>query len=365
MEMISFYDITHAVLILLRASWEGFARSLGVISFLAHRITKYNSSHNTHNTNNLIHSIHNTNHCKPKTTMQFPLFSILCLLALPFTTGSSLRGGASRQLESSVLCRMVTLESMQEDDDMVSVEKIPGCIPIVDGVESDDIVPLSALPADIAQAHDAQLEDGTLFIQITNAALVGDNDLAYSSTSEFIVVQNRRHLEIEHERRLKKVVNGTMTVAVVRISTLDATPTVSTQDLQALFDTDAINFGTQYDKCSNGKLKFVRSSAGDQGVINIQVQQPVADFGTKGGGRLVTAAQKALKAQLNIPKVSGIADRVIMCLPPGMGNWVASAGMFHWRAQFNNEWCLSLTATMHELGHTVRFFSQCGAGGVS
>jgi hypothetical protein len=32
---------------------------------------------------------------------------------------------------------------------------------------------------------------------------------------------------------------------------------------------------------------------------------------------------------------------------------VASAGLNHWRSQYNNDWCTSLTATMHEVGHQI------------
>jgi len=43
----------------------------------------------------------------------------------------------------------------------------------------------------------------------------------------------------------------------------------------------------------------------------------------------------------------------MFCAPASMGNWVASAGLGHWWAQFNDPWCLSLMVTMHELGHMI------------
>ena len=44
---------------------------------------------------------------------------------------------------------------------------------------------------------------------------------------------------------------------------------------------------------------------------------------------------------------------VAMCLPSGTGNWAASAGINHYRSQYNDEWCLSLSGTMHEIGHNL------------
>jgi len=56
---------------------------------------------------------------------------------------------------------------------------------------------------------------------------------------------------------------------------------------------------------------------------------------------------------LKVDQITSLADRIMFCAPPGTGDWVAAAGLNHWRAQFNDAWCRSMTATMHELGHTI------------
>jgi hypothetical protein len=77
------------------------------------------------------------------------------------------------------------------------------------------------------------------------------------------------------------------------------------------------------------------------------VNQRVAEFTS--ASALVTAAQKQIKNDLGISSVADLAEKVLFCLPPGTpGDWIASAGMGHWRAQFNDEWCLSLTGTWTE-----------------
>ena len=44
-----------------------------------------------------------------------------------------------------------------------------------------------------------------------------------------------------------------------------------------------------------------------------------------------------------------VADHVLFCIPPGTGSWVANAVTGHWRSQYNDYWCMSLSAVMHEV----------------
>jgi hypothetical protein len=85
---------------------------------------------------------------------------------------------------------------------------------------------------------------------------------------------------------------------------------------------------------------------GVAGVVEVRVGQQISEFTS--GTALVTAAQKQIKKDLGISTVSALGDKVIFCLPPGTGGWIASAGIGHWRAQFNDEYCLSLTGTSTE-----------------
>jgi hypothetical protein len=68
---------------------------------------------------------------------------------------------------------------------------------------------------------------------------------------------------------------------------------------------------------------------------------------------MVDAASEKFMSTDGVSDMSTLADRVLFCVPPGTGTWAASAGMNHWRAQFNDPFCTSLSATMHELGHTI------------
>jgi len=262
--------------------------------------------------------------------------AIVMLLTLANVHGL-LRG--KRQTQDSVLCRITVVNTI---NDSGTREEQTSCISIVDSSESDDVFPV-ALPPDFFAENSEAIARGQLIASISGATLT-DEGLQLSDDARFEVLDNLseglRHLE---QRNL--AATGTKSVAVVRISTADASPMFSSDALRIGMFGEGINLKTQYDACSFGQLHWELASVG---VIDVKVNKPVSDFTS--GSALVTAAQKQMKVEMDIASVSDLADKVLMCLPSGTGNWVASAGVNHWRAQFNNEWCLSLTATVHELG---------------
>lgn len=266
------------------------------------------------------------------------------------------------------------------------------CIPIVNGLETDWDFPIQ-LPLDMAANHAEDIRRGQFLVAISPATLLleaeatSDDDpdgnggipklvfpgcdtvtdaaaaatlqyteLPKDSTNDSSSSSSRRHRLLHRNLQIEP----SMTVAVVRISTADATPTATASALMEAFFGDQtrtttgtggkrINFQTQYNACSFGQVQW--QLAAQNGMVEVQLPQRVADFASSAD--LVTAAQKQIKAQLGIPEVSQLAHKVIMCLPPGTGDWAASAGVNHWRAQFNNDWCTSLSGTVHELGHTL------------
>ena len=302
-------------------------------------------------------------------------------------TDSATSNVFQRSSSSSVRCRLILVDTLLETGDSFET---PACVPlqaIQDDndedwmyTESDDVldIPQTRLPD---QVWNQLRQEGTMHVHISHAELQStietrtarlgdmgkeedeeDEDeptLHLSDASEFSIMnshedrflsssQQQQQLQYHH-RHLKKAVNGTLTVAVVRISTLDRQPTPTVQDLLNMQSSDRINFVTQYAECSMNKLQLR-----PRGVYSVTVPRDIVDFGTSGRGKLVAAAQRELKRQYRIDSITELADRVLLCLPPGTGSWVASAGNYHWRSVYNDEWCTSLTATMHEIGHTVR-----------
>lgn len=259
--------------------------------------------------------------------------------------------------DPSVLCRVLMADTLFEIDinetlTAFETETTPHCIPVVNNAEIDDFYPVDHFPRHILDEFANELGEGRLFVRITKCSFDQETDsLNIGEGSEFIpllkgeVDSKTANLDPNHRT------SGTMTVAIVRVHTTDSHPTPQDDELDAMLDaTSGTNFVSQFQKCSRNSLNIARSSIG--GVINIYLDKPVAAYGT-GSGKMVSAAQAKIREQFQLNGANKLADKVLFCLPPGSGKWVASAGLNHWRAQFNDQWCTSLTAVMHELGHTM------------
>jgi hypothetical protein len=239
--------------------------------------------------------------------------------------------------------RITIIETVVEGEDGVlrlsDEEERVSCIPIIDGKESDELYAID-LPSKFIKANRPFISTGKLFVSITLTEILGST-VVLSKNSNITVISVPRSAE----RVANPSTTGTKTMAIVRISTSDVSPDYDATTLrETLFSLDKVNFRTQYMNCSFGQLEWLLAPAG---IVEVLVNQPISDFTS--GAELVTAAQNTLKETLGIEDVSSLGDKVLMCLPPGTGGWVANSGVNHWRAQFNNEWCLSLTATMHEM----------------
>jgi hypothetical protein len=269
-----------------------------------------------------------------------------------------LRGGdhSSRQgSEQEFTCRVTIVDTMFEvaANTTSTNEHQISCIPIINGVETDDLLDLS-LPDDIAEMNRASIELADLYLSIPGATIKG-NSVVIPPAPLFIVLDPP-----EQRRQLSSSTTGSKTLAIVRVSTIDKGPTFSATALRNGIYGNGINMKTQYEACSFGQLRWEAAPVGVAGVLEVRIGQRISDFTS--GTALVTAAQNQIKKDLGISKVSDLGDKVIFCLPAGTGGWIASAGLNHWRAQFNDEWCLSLTGTSTEqrlvLPPASRWFSM-------
>jgi len=265
---------------------------------------------------------------------------------------SSQTGGIFRRTRPSTLvCRLIVVETLVEisETEMHSEERTE-CIPIVDDHErNDDSSYHIELPWPFFELHKDQIERGELYVTITKAMVDGES-VQTTDSSTFAVVDPLK----EKDRRLEKngVKAGTMgtrSVAVVRISTTDSSVNASAREIDNALFGDGINFVSQYRACSFGQLNWVRSRYG--GVINMRLNRGITSF--SGAAEVIKMAEKKIRARYRIRSASDLADNVLFCVPPGTGKWAASAGVNFWRSQFNSEWCTSLTANMHEIGHNL------------
>jgi len=265
------------------------------------------------------------------------------------STNSNLRGKSRRlDLDNSLLCRVTVFGTMfASDDDTAAKEQHDiRCVPIVDGKETDLDFPIQ-VSEELLEKHEEEIASGTLMVTLSDSWIDENEELISGESPEITVMDTSdgryRHLQERHRQMTEF-----KTLAIIRVSTTDRSPTGSasskTKIQNAMFG-NGINFQTQYDACSFGKLKW--SLAED--VFDVQLDGSMASYGND-SARIVTAVQQKVKATRGISGVDTIADKVIMCLPPGTGEWAASAGVNHWRVQSNDAWCTSLSGTMHELG---------------
>jgi hypothetical protein len=249
---------------------------------------------------------------------------------------------------------MVGTFTEQGDGAIVSEDQQTSCIPIIDGKETHELYKID-LPQAFFDENYAAISVGLLFVSITHTHSQ-EEEVLLTKDSKISVILDPRN----ENRDVTTSTMGTKSIAIVRISTKDASPRNDAATLrEGLFSLDKINLKTQFSACSFGQLEWELAPAG---VVEVLVDQPVSDFTS--GMALVLAAQATMSTKMGIPSAADLGDKVIMCLPPGTGSWVASSGVNHWRAQFNNEWCLSLTATLHETGHMLGM-THSNEGGVA
>jgi hypothetical protein len=255
------------------------------------------------------------------------------------TDSRQLRGGGHSQgSEQEFTCRVTIVDTMFEvaANTTSTNEQQISCIPIIDGEETDDLLDLP-LPDDIIEVNRVSIELADLYLSIPGATIEG-NSVVIPSTPVFIVLDPP-----EQRRQLSSSTTGPKTLAIVRVSTSDKSPTFSATALRNGIFGNGINMKTQYEACSFGQLRWEPATVGVAGVVEVRVGQGISEFTS--GTALVTAAQKQIKQDFGISSVADLGDKVLFCLPAGTGGWIASAGLGHWRAQFNDEWCLSLTGT--------------------
>jgi hypothetical protein len=208
------------------------------------------------------------------------------------------------------------LNSFEKYDELITEQERIACIPIdQDGEESDDMFDLQLPPGSILDGHEETLEQGLLHLRISGASVVEEH-VVLGPHSHITVVdppQGKRNLAISN-------VVGPKTILVVRVSTIDAEPTTTANELEVGLFGDSINLRTQYDACSFGKLQLELAHGG---AIDILVNTSISEFTEP--DPLVSAAKKVLEQQYNVDKASSLADKIMFCLPPGTGDWVAFA----------------------------------------
>lgn len=150
----------------------------------------------------------------------------------------------------------------------------------------------------------------------------------------------------------------TRKVLILRVSTTDASPTLSAQQMRdETFGSQDMTLRSQYMACSSGKLTFdpVSNSLApgiSDGVLEIDLDMTAANSTRQ---QLSNAAIALLEKDLG-ESIENVLDNVMICHPPGTkGNWAAYAFKNNPISVYNDLWCGYISATMHEVGHNIGF----------
>jgi hypothetical protein len=140
-------------------------------------------------------------------------------------------------------------------------------------------------------------------------------------------------------RRLATV-TGDKSVLVLRIKAADATTSSSVNALgNEVFGTTG-SLKSQYELCSNDQLRFVPAentpvvSTVTNGVYQVEITNTVA--GVNDNSVIRNAAINQAKADFGVTSLTSIYDHVMVCIPPGTGDWLAYAYVNSWMSAYND-----------------------------
>ena len=185
---------------------------------------------------------------------------------------------------SAVVCR-VTVFGVQGTGSKNTASASPNthqktiCIPIVDDQELDNDFEIE-LPSELASEYPSDIHQGKLIVSILGAALDDNGLLQISDAPQFTVLSDPR---FDRHRVRHLEATGTKSVAVIRVSTLDASPKDSATTLKStLFGSGGTNFVTQSDACSHGNLKWELKN---NEILDVQVPVYVTNYANDSAGR--------------------------------------------------------------------------------
>jgi len=223
-----------------------------------------------------------------------------------------LASAESLRTSSSILCRILQVHDLLSD---ASGE-------IHCEINERQQYVLNFLPDEF---HTPAVFAGEEYLRISHARIVNET-LVASPNTQYSVQRQRRQLQVL----------GTRTISVIRVSTTDKSPTQSVATMRKIVD-DSTNAKTQMNACAHGATMLV-----SKGVHNVYLSQRLSSYSS--AIALVNEATEKLRTHQQ-------ADHTLFCLPPGTpGDWIARANSNHWRSWYNDEWCTSLSAAMHEIG---------------
>jgi hypothetical protein len=152
---------------------------------------------------------------------------------------------------------------------------------------------------------------------------------------------------------------GDLETLVVRLKDKNGLlPTRSKHDMHADVFQDQHNLKSQMKACSYNKARITKTdhSKAPNGIAEIQMSIAIEDGKTLHYD-VASSARAATSSYFGTSNLENLFDIVIYCNPPGTVStngkkgWLAYAYVGGIDSYYNDEWCGSLSALMHEVGH--------------
>jgi len=181
--------------------------------------------------------------------------------------------------------------------------------------------------------------------------------------------KHRRKM-IEQRRRLAKT-TGNLETLVIRVVDKDGLGPSTTKQLDDDIFTDNVSLKTQFTKCSHNNINIERadkqgfSTTYDgkdyKGIIDVAISTRAIETHSY---NMFNAAINAAETNLlnDEEELEDFFDLVMICQPRGTyrfngdqqsRSWLAYAFVDHWISVYNDDWCNSVSAQMHEVGHNL------------
>ena len=159
-------------------------------------------------------------------------------------------------------------------------------------------------------------------------------------------------------RKLATVI-GDKTVLIVRVIAKDKSTSSSESKLSdSVFGTngDKVTLKSQYGACSKGKLNIIPAASRTRNGNTISAGSTTVTVKVKtkdGDSKMVNAITNALNDNFGVSNPNRLADHVMYCLPPNTMSGIAYAWYNSWNSVYSDDWCTSVSAQMHEIGHNL------------
>jgi len=262
-----------------------------------------------------------------------------------------------------LICQVAVVHIMMADDTGVSNYR---CF-TDETQESDGKSEMSYsinLPMHFVNRNKVMLDSGVSTICIVGGSAIRTE---FGKPDYILIPSNADiHFVASRENRRRQLVQttGNRTVLIVRVTAPGSAQSNTRASLaNAAFGSGGQqnSFAAQYSACSARKLQFVAASGFESmitnGVIDLALPAPVNGIYTSS---LANDMISSIKNTLGVTNLGNTFSNIMFCMPIGTisrannsTNWVSSTTILGQYSYYNQNFCTSLSAKIHEIGHNL------------